>query len=598
MTMDRPISGIGGRAAVPVCWQLEAPELASSGHIRLVGEVDNAILTTGCTGWAMDSGELNVEQARGRKRRMLRLAARASSPPQPRHQALHQSSRPNLYPPGVSIIICTFNRLVLLRKMIDSIRPQLPADFPIEVLIVDNNSTDGTANYVCALTAQDPTFSYYLETKQGLSNARNGGAKAARHELLLYCDDDAFLSPDFIKTMGEALAAHDPDLFGGPCLPDYVDAKPDWFPDALEVRRKAEVSGFYSHVTLSGSNFGIKRAVLQKIGGFNPEFGMTGNRPGMLEERLAIETYRRMTPAAEQKVYYSVESFVYHYTPAARMRVGFQLRRIYQANFNYIKYCLQQGVRSPDLVAKGLLKRAGREAFRFAAATPAIWRDRKTTPDRAMNELVRLTFRLADAIAALHFLITDWGKTARRLAGHVEERPLEILVLYAIKPGKISPHLQQLVEALSGHRLILSPTHGVPNKQLRSMIEDVNPRSLDLIITDNLKTMHICEQLRAHLPHLQVVLWARDPATYSAAQRPWTRWRTPAALLTQLLTMRRVARSADEVIWSASSGGRIARLILGARRWTPIDAKGSDVTARWQELMRKALVWAPRRLSP
>ena len=34
---------------------------------------------------------------------------------------------------------------------------------------------------------------------------------------------------------------------------------------------------------------------------------MTGNRPGMLEERLAIETYRRMTPAAEQKVYYSVE---------------------------------------------------------------------------------------------------------------------------------------------------------------------------------------------------------------------------------------------------------------------------------------------------
>jgi len=546
----------------------------------------------------MDSGELSLERLRARKRRALRVAARAVPRSPSRKPKQASEPRANIYPPGVTIVICTYNRVALLRKMIESVRPQLPADYPLEILVVDNNSTDCTANYVCGLSAQDPTFSYYLETKQGLSHARNGGAKAARFDFLLYADDDAFLSPDFIKSMGEALAAHDPDLFGGPCLPDFVDPKPDWFPASLEIRRKADVSGFYNHVTLSGSNFGIRKSVLTKIGGFNPEFGMTGNRPGMLEERLAIETYRRMTPAAEQKVYYSVESHVYHYTPASRMNLRFQLRRIYQANFNYIKYCLEQGVRSPGLLASGLFKRLGGEIVRFLRSAPSIWRDRKTAPERPMNEVVRLTFRVADFHAALHFLATDWGKTARRLAAHTEERPLDILVLHSAKPGKASIYLQHLAEALSGHRVTISNTHGLPNKQLRTNIEAMNPRSLDVIITDNPKAMAVCEQIRAHLPHLQVLLWARDPHAYSVAQRPWTRWRTPGALITQLLSMRRAVRSADQVVWSASPSGRIARVLLGARRWAPISANGGDSAERWQALMREARVWAPRRLSP
>jgi glycosyltransferase involved in cell wall biosynthesis len=552
----------------------------------------------GALGKAMDGGEVRVARTRERRRRALRIAAYGASREPSRAARSVLAPQPNIYPPGVTIIICTYNRLPLLKKMVDSILPQLPADYPVEVLIVDNNSTDGTANYACGLSAQNPAFSYYLEIKQGLSNARNGGAKAARHDFLLYCDDDAFLSPTFIKTMGEALATHDPDLFGGPCLPDYVDPKPEWFPEALEIRRKADVSGFYNHVTLSGSNFGIRKSVLHRIGGFNPEFGMTGNRPGMLEERLAIETYRRMTPAAEQKVYYSVESFVYHYTPSSRMHVGFQLRRIYQANFNYIKYCLEQGVRSPGLLASSLLKRLGGEIVRLAATAPAIWRERKTTPERPMNELVRLTYRAADAHAALHFLATDWGRTGRRLADHVEDRPLDILVLHSSKPGKPAPHLEDLAAALSQHRVKLCNAHGLPSKQVHTMIETQNPRTLDVIVTDNPKSIALCDQIRAHLPHLQVLLWARDPRYYSAAQRPWTRWRTPGELMTQVRTMRKAARLADQVVWSASPGGRIARILLGARRWAIAGAAGGDSAPRWREIMRQALIWAPRRLSP
>jgi glycosyltransferase involved in cell wall biosynthesis len=526
----------------------------------------------------MDSGELSIIGIRARARRAVRAPA------------LEVLPQANSYPRGVSIIICTYNRLRLLRKMIDSIRPQLPARHPLEILVVDNNSTDGTADYVRGLMLENESFSYCLETKQGLSNARNGGARAAKYGFLLYCDDDAFLSSDFVGAMGDALAAHDPDLFGGPCLPDYVDPKPAWFPESLEVRRKANVSGFYNNVTLSGSNFGIRREVLERIGGFDPQFGMIGKRPGMLEERLAIETYRRMTPAAQQRVFYSVESFVYHHTPKTRMRVRFQLRRIYQANFNYMKYCLEQGVRTPALLASTLNKRLGAEALRFAAALPSVWRDRASNPERAMGELVRLVLRIADAHAALHFRLTDWGRTPRRLRLAREERPLHILVLQAEDDA---PHFEQLKLALKDHKLSFSSVQGVTGKKIQSRIEMSNPRTIDLIITDSLDVMNMSDLMRAHLPHLQFVFWAHEARQFGVAQRPWTRSRQPVALFEQLRTLRRGARRADHIVWSASPRGRIARFVLSARCWTVLSG-----AATWTELVEVARPWVPRRLSP
>jgi glucosyl-dolichyl phosphate glucuronosyltransferase len=550
----------------------------------------------------MDSGELSLGRADARARRATRARAARLAP------AL--APRENLYPPGVSIIICTYNRLPLLKKMIDSIRPQLPADYPLEVLIVDNNSSDGTADYVRGLRLQDETFQYVLETKQGLSHARNGGASAAKHDFLFYADDDAFLSPGFLRNMGEALGAHDPDMFGGPVFPDYVDPKPDWFPESLEIRRKAETSGVYTHVTLSGSSFGIRRSVLQRIGGFNPQFGMTGKRPGMLEERLAIEAYRRITPPAEQKVYYSVESFVYHYTPASRMRLGFQLRRIYQANFSYIKYCLEQGVRSPGLLCSQLAKRLGSEALRFIGNMPAVWGERKTRPDRLMSEIVRLNYRVADAHAGIEFLLTDGGRVKARLAQTTEDRPLQIAVLHSSKlddgarPGAARLNLVLAHLATNAH-VETRCVHGLNAKGMREMVDALSPRSLDLIITDNMKVVDACKNLRAHLPHLQILLWVREAGQAEFAQRPWLYWRNPGEWVNRVLRMRSAVRAADQVIWSATPNGRIARFLLGARSWALVGNStngGSELseTARkqWNGVVEAARIWAPRRLTP
>ena len=301
------------------------------------------------------------------------MASPASILPASNAPAAIQGDDGAVYAGGVSVLICTYNRRPFLEKLVDSIRLQLPAAFPLEILIIDNNSSDGSADYAKGVAAAEPAFRYLFEGKQGLSHARNAGAQAAAHDFLLYLDDDALLPPHYLSTFGRLLAEHDPDFLGGPLYPLYLDPKPDWFPESLEIRRKTAQSGFDQDVTLTGANYGVKKSVLAKIGGFDPRYGMTGGKVGMLEERLVIETYRRITPSDQQKIYYSLETFILNATPARRMTVRFQLERIFVGNAGYVAWRLTQGIRSPHLLFQRVWRAFWGEVGAVARAAPA-WR--------------------------------------------------------------------------------------------------------------------------------------------------------------------------------------------------------------------------------
>ena len=242
-----------------------------------------------------------------------------------------------VYPTGVTVVICTFNRRPMLEGLVATILPQLDVDYPLEILIVDNNSRDGTADYARGLAGQNLAFRYLFEGRQGLSYARNAGAAAAKYGFLMYLDDDALLPPHYLPTLGPRLGRNDPDFFGGPLYPLYTAAKPDWFPESLEIRKKAAKSGFHNSIVLTGANYGVKRAVLQRVGGFDPRYGMTGGKVGMLEERLVIETYRRLVPPEQQKIYYGLDHFILNQTPPKRLTVGFQVKRIFIGNRQFIR---------------------------------------------------------------------------------------------------------------------------------------------------------------------------------------------------------------------------------------------------------------------
>ena len=510
---------------------------------------------------------------------------------------------------GVSVLICTYNRLAFLEKLAASIQDQLPASYPLEIVIIDNNSSDGTAAFARELAERQPAFRYLFEGRQGLSHARNAGAKAARHDFLLYLDDDALLPPHYLATLGRLLAEHDPDFLGGPLYPLYLDPKPAWFPESLEIRKKTARSGFDQDVTLTGANYGVKKSVLAKVGGFDPRYGMTGGKVGMLEERLVIETYRRITPAEQQKVYYSLETFILNATPARRMTVRFQLERIFVGNAGYVTWRLTQGVRSPAQLLQRVWRAFWGELGAVLKAAPGLWRERRSDPEKPMLALVKLTYRGADLWGALEFFITDFGRTRRRRAAQSPEtRPLKVILFASsgLTPGEAD----DLKAALQGVAdLDVAPIGDSSDDHIRKLAAGANLRATDLMITDSPKAARALTVLRGPHPHLQMLLWIRDPKPFNYLKSLNHFWDKRAGWPRRLARDRALVREVDQVVCNAAwLLGPLARTLLPLPRAVvvaPLRAAGkgermlnAGAAAGWLKVIQAALVWAPRRLGP
>ena len=220
--------------------------------------------------------------------------------------------------PTVSIIICTRNRVHSLVQTLDSVgRCELPPDLQADFLVVDNGSTDDTANVVRdARLPNGLAVEYLLESDPGLSRARNAGLRRAQGDFYLFTDDDVRVPPNWIGGMCKLLLAGEADaVAGGVHFPPEYEPKLSQEP--FRSRRgwlaTTERTDPQDPGCLVGANMAFSRRVLEAAGEFDPELG--AGALGFCEETL----FAFQIMAAGLRIRTAFEVSVAHHFDLARI---------------------------------------------------------------------------------------------------------------------------------------------------------------------------------------------------------------------------------------------------------------------------------------
>lgn len=111
--------------------------------------------------------------------------------------------------PAVSVIVPVYNVENHIDACIQSLLAQTYADF--EAIVVDDGSTDRSAEMARSAMAGDPRFRLVQQANQGLSGARNCGLALALGDTIAFLDGDDQFAPEFLTKMLSALAVSNCD---------------------------------------------------------------------------------------------------------------------------------------------------------------------------------------------------------------------------------------------------------------------------------------------------------------------------------------------------------------------------------------------------
>lgn len=101
----------------------------------------------------------------------------------------------------IDIVVTTYNRLSLLKQTLTYIWERTKT--PYKLQIIDDNSSDGTVQYLQSLILQNKIFNVFFHTKHcGISTHLNSLVKVTSSDLIVFSDDDVLcpkLKPDWLE---------------------------------------------------------------------------------------------------------------------------------------------------------------------------------------------------------------------------------------------------------------------------------------------------------------------------------------------------------------------------------------------------------------
>ncbi len=172
-----------------------------------------------------------------------------------------------------SIIIASKDRAEKLPRCLASINQDDMVKTGSELIIVDNGSKDNSLGIIKKFQADSPFgVKVFIEKKRGLSFCRNTGIKNSKGRIIIFTDDDCYLSKDYLKAAqkifeNEAIAF----ATGRVLLYDKKDCPimtcTDKKPRIIDKKSLAGIP------KIIGANMIIRKSVINTVGYFDPMFG-------------------------------------------------------------------------------------------------------------------------------------------------------------------------------------------------------------------------------------------------------------------------------------------------------------------------------------
>ncbi|SHJ45605.1 Glycosyltransferase, GT2 family [Clostridium cavendishii DSM 21758] len=231
-----------------------------------------------------------------------------------------------------SIVIATYNQLDYTKLCIESIRKFTPKE-NYEIIIVDNNSTDNTVNWLRKQT--DLKVIYNIENK-GFPTACNQGIEISKGDSILLLNNDTVVTPNWLNNLQRALYSSE-DIGGVGAISNYCSNYqqiPVFYKEIDELLKfaseinKSNSNLWENKVRLIGYCYMIKREVIDKVGMLDEIF-----TPGNFEDddisfRIINEGY---------KLLLCKDVFIHHFGSVSFGKEANKFSNIIEINRNKFK---------------------------------------------------------------------------------------------------------------------------------------------------------------------------------------------------------------------------------------------------------------------
>ncbi len=181
---------------------------------------------------------------------------------------MNDSAAQTVGPVAVSVIIPVRNAEQHLASLLECLTRQSVAA-AWEVVAVDNRSTDQSRQIAEGYATSLPLRVVEADAMANPSYARNVGAATAIGDKLVFIDADDEIDDGYVSAMSQALDAH--DLVTSRV--DSVSLNPEWVQGAHGPPWQSDhVAAFFGFLPAAGVNIGIRRGLLDRLGGFPEKF--------------------------------------------------------------------------------------------------------------------------------------------------------------------------------------------------------------------------------------------------------------------------------------------------------------------------------------